>query len=63
MNSTTSGVVIARVLGYKNARDTVNKKVDASYKKSYSELMTNGRMQNADADSSQSTSDQVMPYF
>lgn len=53
------GVVIAKILGYKNARDTVNKKVDAGYKKPYGELMTNGRMQNADADSSPSTSDQV----
>lgn len=46
------GVVIARILGYKDPRGTVNKKVDANYKKSYSELMTNGRGQNGNDDES-----------
>lgn len=48
------GVVIARILGYKDPRGTVNKKVDITYKKSYSELMTE-RSQNDNADSSQTT--------
>jgi prophage antirepressor-like protein len=46
------GVVIAKILGYKDPRGTVNKKVDTSYKKSYTELMTKERSQNGHADSS-----------
>lgn len=49
------GVVIAKILGYKNPNNVVNSKVDVSYKKAYKNLMTNAHTDFRYADSLQAS--------